>query len=145
MRGVVRARELGAARVLLVPGDVPALAPAEVDALLARDWPPPPSVMLVADRGGHGTNALLLAPPDVIAPSFGLGSRARHRRLAWDAGVRFMVARVLTLELDVDTGADLDALRGLLAADHRGADATRAALARLDAAPAYAVAAGSMR
>ena len=36
VRGVAHARELGAARALLVPGDCPALDPGEVDALLGR-------------------------------------------------------------------------------------------------------------
>ena len=38
------------------------------------------------DRHGTGTNALLLTPPDVIEPSFGDDSRARHERLAQEAG-----------------------------------------------------------
>ena len=47
-------------RVLLVPGDCPALDPDEVEALLARTAP----VVIVPDRHGTGRNALLLAPPD---------------------------------------------------------------------------------
>src|SRR4051794_13061597 len=58
-----------AERVLLVPGDCPALAPAEVEALLAHREP----VVIVPDRHGTGTNALLLTPPEVIAPAFGEG------------------------------------------------------------------------
>ena len=44
------------------------------------------------DRHGTGTNALLLTPPDVIAPSFGAGSRERHERLAREAGADVRVA-----------------------------------------------------
>ena len=69
---------LGADRALLVPGDCPALDPGEVSALLAHTAP----VVIVPDRHGTGTNALLLAPPDAIAPSFGPGSFARHAALA---------------------------------------------------------------
>src|SRR3954471_16293939 len=72
--GIAAAR---AERVLLVPGDCPALDPGEVAALLAHTAP----VVIVPDRHGTGTNALLLTPPDVIAPAFGEGSFARHSSL----------------------------------------------------------------
>ena len=42
---------------------------------------------IVPDRHGTGTNALLLSPPDVIAPAFGPDSRARHVAIAERAGV----------------------------------------------------------
>ena len=42
--------------------------------------------MIVPDRHGSGTNALLLDPPTVITPAFGPGSFARHAALAAAAG-----------------------------------------------------------
>src|SRR3954453_11676369 len=59
-RGIARAVERGADRVLLVPGDCPALDPREIDALMARSPGPgvAPSVVIVPDRHGTGTNAL---------------------------------------------------------------------------------------
>src|SRR4051812_3047673 len=75
-------------RVLLVPGDTPMLAPAELSALLAEGGDGEPRVVLVPDRHGSGTNALLLEPPDAIEPSFGAGSRERHEELARAAGAR---------------------------------------------------------
>src|SRR5918997_917721 len=61
------AAEMGAqaGRVLLVPGDCRGLDPDEVEALLARTA----RVVIVPDRHGTGTNALVLAPPDVMAPA----------------------------------------------------------------------------
>jgi 2-phospho-L-lactate guanylyltransferase len=116
--GIARAVELGAARVLLVPGDCPALDAGEVAALLAGAVPGP-SVTVVPDRHGTGTNALLLAPPDAIAPAFGEGSFARHTAAAEAAGARLTVSRPPSLLLDVDTAADLTALRaGLTAGPH---------------------------
>ncbi|HVF78311.1 MAG TPA: 2-phospho-L-lactate guanylyltransferase [Solirubrobacteraceae bacterium] len=128
--GITHALEQGAVRVLLVPGDCPALDPAEVTDLL--DKPAiGRSVTLVPDRHGTGTNALLLVPPDVIEPAFGVDSRARHEQAAAAAGVPFDVESVSTLLIDVDTGDDLAALRQLLA-DHRGGAAhTRGMLSRL--------------
>jgi 2-phospho-L-lactate guanylyltransferase len=121
MLGVDEALARGLERVLLVPGDCPALDPAEVAALLGRTAP----VVIVPDRHGTGTNALLLTPPDAITPSFGTGSFARHSALA---GGRAEVAAVRTLGLDVDTPDDLAALRAALAAVPGGAPRTRALL-----------------
>ena len=131
MRGIAAARERGAERVLAVPGDCPALDPGEVGALLARERGP--GVVIVPDRHGSGTNALLLAPPDAIAPSFGVGSFARHAARARAAGAAIRVARLPSLELDVDTPEDLAALRDALSAT-TGARRTRAVLGGLPVA-----------
>jgi 2-phospho-L-lactate guanylyltransferase len=128
--GIAHALELGAARVLLVPGDTPALDPAELASLL-DEAPLGRSVTIVADRHGSGTNALVLTPPDVMAPAFGPGSRERHEQAAAAAGVPCRVVALETLALDVDTGEDLAALRALLAERHGGAAHTRGLLSRL--------------
>jgi 2-phospho-L-lactate guanylyltransferase len=121
--GVAAAVERGADRVLLVPGDCPALEPAEVDEILEGGGPaaaggsPAPAggsratVTIVADRHGTGTNALLIAPPQALDPSFGPGSLARHAARARAAGATVHIAVAPSLALDVDTAADLAALR----------------------------------
>ena len=130
--GIARAIELGAARVLLVPGDCPALDPAEVDSLLAAATPGPgPSVTVVPDRHGTGTNALLIAPPGAMEPSFGPNSFERHRQSAERAGVLLQVALPPSLLLDIDTAEDLEALRVRLDSTPDRAVRTRAALERL--------------
>ena len=93
-------------RVLLVPGDCPSLDAGELTALLAHSEP----VVIVPDRHGQGTNALLLTPPDVMAPAFGEGSFARHAALAAAAGATLRVVDVPSLGLDIDTAEDLAAL-----------------------------------
>jgi 2-phospho-L-lactate guanylyltransferase len=103
--GIARALALGARRALLVPGDCPLLSASEVDGLLGRH--DGSGVVVVPDRHGTGTNALLLEPPTAIAPSFGPGSRDRHVALAEAAGVAVAVDRVPGLLLDVDTPDDL--------------------------------------
>jgi 2-phospho-L-lactate guanylyltransferase len=128
--GIAHALELGATRVLLVPGDCPALDPAELTALLDRPQVGR-SVTIVPDRHGSGTNALLLTPPDVIEPAFGPGSRERHEAAAAAAGVTCTVEVVPTLALDVDTADDLAALRQALAERRGGAAHTRGMLSRL--------------
>lgn len=130
-RGVQAAMERGATRVLLVPGDCPALDPTELDELLEdAEGVTAPHVLIVPDRHGEGTNALLLTPPDAIQPAFGPGSRARHERLAQEAGATCVAVTVPTLGLDVDTVDDLAALRAALEDVRGGASHTRGLLAR---------------
>jgi 2-phospho-L-lactate guanylyltransferase len=129
-RGIAAALERGAARVVLVPGDCPALDPVELDALLGRP-DQGPEVLIVPDRHGTGTNALVLTPPTVIRPAFGVGSRARHEELAAVAQAAATVVDVPTLGLDVDTLDDLEALRGALERLRGGASHTRGLLARV--------------
>jgi 2-phospho-L-lactate guanylyltransferase len=132
-RGIDAALQSGAERALLVPGDCPALAPTEVSRLLARA-PREPSVVIVPDRHGSGTNALLLSPPALVGPSFGAGSFARHAARAAGAGATVKVCELPSLSLDVDTPADLAALREALGARPEGAARTRAVLDKLAAA-----------
>lgn len=161
--GIAHAIGSGVGRVLCVPGDCPALDPAELGALL--DLTPTPEdddeghgdgrhgdeghgddrhsdgrdgndrhgdarhkVVIVPDRHGTGTNGLLLSPPTAIEPSFGPGSCERHRALARAAGLPCRLARPSSLLLDVDTGADLAALRERLSGERFHAPRTRAVL-----------------
>jgi len=130
--GISLALERGHSRVLLVPGDCPALDSGEVERLLAPTGRESRTV-IVPDRHGTGTNALVLCPPDVIEPSFGPGSRARHEARAQQAGAAFEVITVPSLALDVDTAGDLAALSAALELRPGGAARTRAVLAELSA------------
>jgi 2-phospho-L-lactate guanylyltransferase len=122
--GIAAARERGAERVLLVPGDCPALDADEVSALLRHGE----GVVIVPDRHGQGTNALLLTPPDVMEPAFGEGSFARHAARARAAGAALKVAEVRSRGRAVDPPADLAALGRARAAWPGGAARTRALL-----------------
>jgi 2-phospho-L-lactate/phosphoenolpyruvate guanylyltransferase len=126
--GLEYALRAGIERALCVPGDCPALDPAEMDDLLNAAAHTTAEVAIVPDRHGTGTNGLLLSPPDAIAPSFGPDSCARHRALADAAGVACRLERVPSLLLDIDTGADLDALRERLASETVRAPRTRVVL-----------------
>ena len=135
MRGIRFALEHGIERALLVPGDCPMLAPRDIDSLLAHSRVER-SVLIVPDRHGTGTNALLLTPPDVLAPSFGPDSRRRHLADAQVHGVPAEVVELASLALDVDTPEDLEALQRRLAATHGGAAHTRGMLGQLTRARA---------
>ncbi len=99
--------------MLVLPIDLPRITPADlarvVDVLAAH---PPPVVAIVPDRHGRGTNALLLAPPDVIDVHFGGDSRHAHAAAAAAAGATLV-------ELDGPLTEDLDTPDDLLLAQTR--------------------------
>jgi 2-phospho-L-lactate guanylyltransferase len=108
-RSLAQAR--GATAVLVLPADLPAVSPAAIDELVeaaadAATGAGAGVVTLVPDHHAAGTNALLVSPPDVIAPAFGAASRARHAAAARAAGAH-LVELDGPLTLDVDTAEDL--------------------------------------
>ena len=119
-------------RVVLVPGDTPLLEAAELDALLDRCEADGLGIGIVADRHGTGTNALVLAPPGAMPPSFGPGSLDRHVAMAADAGFASRVEMAPSLAHDVDTPEDLAALADALAGARTAAPRTRGALRQLE-------------
>jgi len=100
-----RATVPGDARLLVLPGDLPRVSSTSIEVLLAAASPAP-SVALVADRHGRGTNALLLDPAGVIPFAFGGDSREAHASLARAAGAT-LVEPASELEVDLDTPDDL--------------------------------------
>jgi 2-phospho-L-lactate/phosphoenolpyruvate guanylyltransferase len=134
--GIRHALASGYDRVLLVPGDTPLLCPAELDSLLASGEADGMQLVIVPDRHGSGTNALMISPPDAFAPSFGPDSLDRHILLAQQAGLRHSVEDVPSLSHDVDTPDDLNALADALELRRAVAPMTRGALRQLDRARA---------
>jgi 2-phospho-L-lactate/phosphoenolpyruvate guanylyltransferase len=131
LAGIRWAVTSGFERALLVPADTPLLAPAEIDELLANA---PEAVVIVPDRHGTGTNALLLRPPTVTEPSFGPDSLQRHVAAAEAAGVAHRVERVASLIFDVDTSDDLAVVADAIQRSHTIAPHTRGALRQLERA-----------
>ena len=85
LAGIRWATASGFERVLLVPGDTPLLAAQEVDELLADA---PEDVVIVPDRHGTGTNALLLRPPTpraspIASPMFSRSCTTSTPRTIW--------------------------------------------------------------
>lgn len=81
-------------------GDLPALAPDDLDTALTRA--DPGLVSYVADADGTGTT-LFTAPLPRFRPRFGPGSRRLHDEL----GARPIEGELITLRRDVDDLADL--------------------------------------
>ena len=119
--GVRAALARGIDRVAMLPTDCPLLDPADLDAHLGRS---PRSALIVPDRHGTGTNALVLSPPDAFAPAFGPDSCARHVSRARASGVSFSLERIESLEMDLDTLEDLNELRDALILDPEPAQRT---------------------
>jgi FO synthase len=109
--GVSEAVRLGCERVIVVPGDVPLTTAVELAALLG-DGSVAPAVAIARSADGKGTNALVLCPPDVIAPAFGEDSFARHGRLARTSGCDVRLLELEGLGHDIDTVEDLELLEG---------------------------------
>jgi 2-phospho-L-lactate guanylyltransferase len=124
--GIARAEVEGAEQVVLLAGDCPLLDPRELDRLLTAV--PTPYVAIVPDRHGTGTNALVLSPPTAIVPAFGEGSRERHVEAARQAGIAFGLEELPSIELDLDTPADVIALTRELAKQPKRAKRTAKAL-----------------
>ena len=102
----------GAEAILVLPIDLPFVTAEAVAAVLgplravAGAVGAVADVVLVTDRHGNGTNALLLRPPHAIAFAFGLGSRHAHRAAAEAVGARYVEIEG-PLAFDLDTPDDL--------------------------------------
>jgi 2-phospho-L-lactate guanylyltransferase len=102
---VVRSR--GADSALIIPSDLPLLAPQDIDELVILGSALERGVVMAPSWQGEGTNALYMKPPGVIAPSFGPGSFARHMDAARMAGVSTVCYPNLRIAMDVDMPEDL--------------------------------------
>jgi 2-phospho-L-lactate guanylyltransferase len=102
-RHIIGQRAEGA---LVLPGDVPAMTPAEVSALL-RGHPPGRALSIVPARDQDGSNAILATPPDLFAFRYGPGSFLRHVAAARANGVAPAVHHLPGIALDIDEMDDL--------------------------------------
>jgi 2-phospho-L-lactate guanylyltransferase len=91
--------------VLVVPADVPFATVADLQAVIC-ELSHHPMVLAPAFSDG-GTNALVMRRPNLISPSFGPDSFARHQALARDAGIGCGIVRLEALGHDIDGPDDL--------------------------------------
>ncbi|WAX77739.1 2-phospho-L-lactate guanylyltransferase [Streptomyces sp. KMM 9044] len=110
--------------VAALNADLPALRPAELARVL-EDAAAFPRAFL-PDTAGVGTTLLTAAATEELRPSFGPGSRARHR--AWGA-VELRLDAVDSVRQDVDTGNDLRAALALGVGPRTAAAAARLLIA----------------
>lgn len=100
----LRAQEMGATTVLLVPIDVPLVTADDFSRLAAAARP---GLIVVPSADGAGTNALVRTPPDVIQSRFGPGSFRAHIDQARRKGIPADVLRLEGLMFDIDTPEDV--------------------------------------
>ncbi len=122
---VAEARADGATAVLVLAGDLPSISDTSIAEILATAASAASRaraiVVVVPDRHGRGTNALLLSPPDAIRVAFGSDSRAAHQAAAHAAGALSLeVEGPLSLDLDLPEDLTLAEERGLLDPAHGG-------------------------
>ena len=116
-QAVVRALADGATAVLVIAGDLPSVSEEAIGQIVSTAAAAASGaraiVVVVPDRHGRGTNALLLSPPDAIRFAFGVDSRVAHEAAARAAGA-------LSLEVDGPLAIDLDLPEDLTLAEELG-------------------------
>lgn len=98
----------GAAGMIQIPGDLPALTPEDVAAVLDVHGDAP-AVTIAPSRDDLGSNAVVCSPPDLLPLRFGDDSFFPHLAKARDLGLEPRIVRRPNLGLDIDTPDDLQA------------------------------------
>ncbi len=118
--GFAHARSHGAVRALTLPADAPLVSAAELRSLLDVDATTArPLLTLVPSHDGDGTNGFLVSPPDLLRPSFGPGSFARHLEHAAARKIECRIRHLPGLALDIDEPGDLTRLIAQKRGDRR--------------------------
>ncbi len=86
---------------LVLPGDVPLVQPEDLRTVIEAAGDEQRVVVVVPDAAGRGTNALLIRPPQLIAPSFGEPSCERHLAAGRRRGTAIRL-EVPNLAVDID-------------------------------------------
>jgi 2-phospho-L-lactate/phosphoenolpyruvate guanylyltransferase len=100
----------GGEAVLIIPGDLPLVRRGDIEAVLAQvpDGQITPFALLVPSHDRLGTNALLLAPPDIIKLRFGYDSFSYHISQISAQGLPIRCFDNERIALDIDEPTDLE-------------------------------------
>ena len=120
--------------VLIVPGDLPLMRAEDLEQVLAQvpEEASAPFALLVPSHDRMGTNALLLAPPDVIKLRFGYDSFSYHMSQVSAQGLPMRFFENERIGLDVDDPKDLERLLSCGIEDGESTRVARAMLADRD-------------
>jgi 2-phospho-L-lactate/phosphoenolpyruvate guanylyltransferase len=105
-------KSAGYEAVLIIPGDMPLVRAADIEHVLAQvpEGATAPFALLVPSHDRLGTNALLLAPPDVIKLRFGYDSFTFHMTQVKAQGLPIHTIENEHIALDIDEPKDFDRL-----------------------------------
>ena len=92
--------------MLTLPGDIPRVTAAEIDAVVGS-CRPAPSFTIVPAHDELGSNAVLCAPPAAVPLRFGDDSYFPHLLAARRCGIEPTILRLPGIALDIDHPADL--------------------------------------
>jgi 2-phospho-L-lactate guanylyltransferase len=95
--------------VLIIPGDLPLVRTQDIEQILAQvpSDATAPFALLVPSHDHLGTNALLLAPPDLIKLRFGYDSFTFHMSQVTAHGLPIRFFENTAIALDIDEPKDL--------------------------------------
>jgi len=96
----------GRGTMLTLPGDLPLITAAEIDALIAAHGPAP-SFTIAPAHDELGSNGILLSPPQAVPLRFGEDSFFPHLAAARAQGIEPCVVRLPGFAFDVDNPQDL--------------------------------------
>jgi 2-phospho-L-lactate/phosphoenolpyruvate guanylyltransferase len=121
-------KQLGREAVFIIPADLPLVRSADIEEVLAQipEGASFPFALLVPSHDRMGTNALLLAPPDVIKLRFGYDSFHYHMSQVSAQGLPIRLVENERIALDIDEPKDLERF---LSIGFEGGESTRAARA----------------
>ena len=124
-------KQLGREAVLIIPGDMPLVRSADIEEVLAQvpEGAGFPFALLVPSHDRMGTNALLLAPPDIIKLRFGYDSFTYHMSQVSAQGLPLRFIENERLALDIDEPKDLERFLSFGFEDGESTRAVRAMLA----------------
>jgi len=95
----------GAKSMLILPIDIPLVKSDDIDNIIQKGYTR--SMVISPSMDEKGTNALLMSPPTVIKPRFGLNSFKNHINEAIANRIRYKIYRSPRVALDIDTPKDL--------------------------------------
>jgi 2-phospho-L-lactate/phosphoenolpyruvate guanylyltransferase len=124
-------KQLNREAVLIIPGDMPLVRSADIEEVLAQvpEGAGSPFALLVPSHDRLGTNALLLAPPDIIRLRFGYDSFTYHMSQISAQGLPLRFIENERLALDIDEPKDLERFLSFGFEDGESTRAVRAMLA----------------
>jgi 2-phospho-L-lactate guanylyltransferase len=106
VQGMTRALAAEGHAMLTLPGDIPRVTPAEIDAVVSS-CRSPPSFTIVPAHDELGSNAVLCAPPAAVPLRFGDDSYFPHLAAARRSNIEPAIVRLPGIALDIDHPADL--------------------------------------